>query len=180
MCTLLTHSLTHCLSYAHYSPACTGDIPQWYTNPMLWCKASAVTAVCASQASQAGQVSYQTAVNTTDGDCGDCNTSATAATAAEGTMSSSNDRDSSRCQTNQQTKHQQQSLPWQELKLGRDSLWGRSCMEFDVIGALGVCVPADAAAGDFILFTGCGAYETTMQYDFGDGKARNMWTGYNE
>eukprot|EP01031_Cornospumella_fuschlensis_P026784 gene26784-32363_t len=78
---------------------------------------------------------------------------------------------------------------WQMLsRVGRDEVWGRTCMEFDVLvggtngwgasggscglGVAGICIPEELRAGDFLLVCGCGAYDMSMQYDFGDGQGR--------
>jgi diaminopimelate decarboxylase len=82
------------------------------------------------------------------------------------------------------------SKSWKPLSsAGQDEIWGRTCMEFDVLvgstsgwsigrgscglGAAGIIIPADLQAGDFLLIAGCGAYDMSMQYDFGDGKGRS-------
>lgn len=79
---------------------------------------------------------------------------------------------------------------WQLLsKVGYDELWGRTCMEFDVLvgatngwgGGSGSCglasaglsFPKELQVGDMLLIGGCGAYDMTMQYDFGDGIGRS-------
>jgi diaminopimelate decarboxylase len=63
--------------------------------------------------------------------------------------------------------------PWTLLAAGDDALWGRTCMEFDRIYTP-VCVPIDAAPGDFVLICSAGAYDSSMQYDFGDGIQRDI------
>ena len=50
-----------------------------------------------------------------------------------------------------------------------DMLFGRTCMEFDVLKVPSVFLPITAKEGDFVLLTGTGAYDVSMQYDFGDG-----------
>lgn len=82
-----------------------------------------------------------------------------------------------------------QDSVWSLLsRVGSDELWGRTCMEFDVLvgntngwgsssgtcglGEAGLSLPKEIKAGDFILIGGCGAYDMSMQYDFGDGKSR--------
>ncbi|WP_043266718.1 ATP-grasp domain-containing protein [Streptomyces sp. CT34] len=58
---------------------------------------------------------------------------------------------------------------WVPLCPGRDKILGRSCMEHDVLGRrldLG-----DVREGDHLAFGMCGAYDTSMAYDFGCGGA---------
>jgi diaminopimelate decarboxylase len=57
------------------------------------------------------------------------------------------------------------------LAPGNTLIWGRTCMEWDgVRGAFEL--PADVREGDMLLIAGCGAYDMSMQYDFGDGIGR--------
>lgn len=58
------------------------------------------------------------------------------------------------------------------LSAGRTELWGRTCMEWDKIPG-GFELPAEAQVGDLLLISGCGAYDMSMQYDFGDGEGRS-------
>eukprot|EP01039_Chlorochromonas_danica_P008935 gene8935-9858_t len=80
---------------------------------------------------------------------------------------------------------------WLKLeRLGEDEIWGRTCMEFDILvgktngwmngagvgscglGSSGLMLPCEIQSGDWILIGGCGAYDMTMQYDFGNGQGR--------
>lgn len=61
---------------------------------------------------------------------------------------------------------------WVLLSRGHDILWGRTCMEFDTHP--GVDLPDLAKIGDLLMITACGAYDSSMQYDFGDGKGRDI------
>lgn len=81
------------------------------------------------------------------------------------------------------------SAQWRPLAVGKGEIWGRTCMEFDVLvgstsgwgfkagtcgrGNLGIDIPKEMKVGDFLLFTGCGAYDMSMQYHFGDGQGRS-------
>jgi diaminopimelate decarboxylase len=63
------------------------------------------------------------------------------------------------------------SAGWTRLQAGRCEVWGRTCMEWDrLVGTY--TVPAALRAGDLILITGAGAYDLSMQYNFGDGRPR--------
>jgi diaminopimelate decarboxylase len=62
---------------------------------------------------------------------------------------------------------------WSALETGKDQMWGSICMEFDVLGA-SFKLPEKAAVGDHVLIAFTGAYDTSMAYDFADGKARDM------
>ena len=53
------------------------------------------------------------------------------------------------------------------------SIWGRTCMEFDVLPGL-YELPQNAAVGDFLLVCCTGAYDISMQYNFGDGQERDI------
>lgn len=80
------------------------------------------------------------------------------------------------------------SHEWRSFVAGKDEIWGRTCMEFDQLigvsstwGTIGgrcgmgqqlIQVPPTMKPGDFIAITNCGAYDMSMQYDFGDGEAR--------
>jgi diaminopimelate decarboxylase len=57
---------------------------------------------------------------------------------------------------------------WQPLQRGTTQLWGRLCMEHDIL-ARGVQLPPEAAAGDVIVFCDAGAYDRSMSYVFGRG-----------
>jgi diaminopimelate decarboxylase len=57
------------------------------------------------------------------------------------------------------------------LPAGDTQIWGRTCMEWDLIKG-GFMLPADVQEGDLLLIAGCGAYDISMQYDFGDGVGR--------
>ncbi|HYN86450.1 MAG TPA: ATP-grasp domain-containing protein [Pyrinomonadaceae bacterium] len=54
------------------------------------------------------------------------------------------------------------------LARGETQLWGRLCMEHDVV-ALGVELPKDVARGDVLVFCDAGAYDRSMSYVFGRG-----------
>lgn len=62
---------------------------------------------------------------------------------------------------------------WQPLQPGNDQLWGRSCMEFDIV-AKAIQLPEELAEGDYLLFGSCGAYDMSMNYPFGDGIERDI------
>jgi diaminopimelate decarboxylase len=69
------------------------------------------------------------------------------------------------------TNHSSSSAGWTRLQAGRCELWGRTCMEWDrLVGTY--TIPAALRAGDLILITGAGAYDLSMQYNFGDGRPR--------
>ncbi|WP_431043542.1 hypothetical protein ACQUSR_17755 [Streptomyces sp. P1-3] len=56
---------------------------------------------------------------------------------------------------------------WVPLLPGRNRILGRSCMEHDV---LSVCLDLSGVReGDYLAFGMCGAYDTSMAYDFGRG-----------
>lgn len=56
---------------------------------------------------------------------------------------------------------------WVPLRPGRSRILGRSCMEHDV---LAWCLDLDdVRAGDHLAFGMCGAYDTSMAYEFGRG-----------
>ncbi|HEX8492967.1 MAG TPA: ATP-grasp domain-containing protein [Pyrinomonadaceae bacterium] len=57
---------------------------------------------------------------------------------------------------------------WQPLKRGKTPLWGRLCMEHDVV-ATNVELPEDARVGDVLIFCDAGAYDRSMSYVFGRG-----------
>jgi diaminopimelate decarboxylase len=56
---------------------------------------------------------------------------------------------------------------------GTDVVWGRSCMEFDVISTA-VILPSELSVGDYMMIAFTGAYDTVMQYDFADGLGRDL------
>lgn len=58
---------------------------------------------------------------------------------------------------------------WRPLKQGRDRILGRSCMETDLL-ALNVDL-TDVREGDHLAFGLCGAYDLSMAYPFGRGRA---------
>lgn len=62
---------------------------------------------------------------------------------------------------------------WLPLPPGDDVIWGRTCMEFDIIHG-SFKLPAGAEPGDFLLYAATGSYDFTNSYDFGDGIARSM------
>lgn len=59
------------------------------------------------------------------------------------------------------------------LTAGHTEIWGRTCMEWDKIPGF-FALPAEARAGDLLLISGCGAYDMSMQYAFGDGVGRTQ------
>jgi diaminopimelate decarboxylase len=67
--------------------------------------------------------------------------------------------------------HQQVPLICTLLAAGEVEIWGRTCMEWDKL--LGrYALPDGLRAGDKLLIAGCGAYDISMQYAFGDGVPR--------
>lgn len=80
-------------------------------------------------------------------------------------------------------------IEWNKFSPGKDEIWGRTCMEFDVLvgssggwgtgtgtcggGGRGICLPDNIKPGDYILIGNCGSYDMSMQYDFGDGAGRS-------
>ncbi|HVF30910.1 MAG TPA: ATP-grasp domain-containing protein [Pyrinomonadaceae bacterium] len=61
-----------------------------------------------------------------------------------------------------------QSGDWRSLERGDSMLFGRLCMEHDIV-ASNVALPADAQAGDVFVFCDAGAYDRSMSYVFGCG-----------
>jgi diaminopimelate decarboxylase len=61
---------------------------------------------------------------------------------------------------------------WRVLGAGKDVVYGRICMEFDVVAA-DVELPACMGKDDFLLVGFTGAYDMTMSYPFGDGVQRD-------
>jgi diaminopimelate decarboxylase len=61
---------------------------------------------------------------------------------------------------------------WELLTGGVDVLYGRSCMEFDLLGSTPIRIPPGMTNGDYVMFAFSGAYDCTMQYDFADGESR--------
>jgi diaminopimelate decarboxylase len=57
---------------------------------------------------------------------------------------------------------------WQPLGRGVTQLFGRLCMEHDIV-ARGVELPPEAAVGDLLIFCDAGAYDRSMSYVFGRG-----------
>lgn len=57
---------------------------------------------------------------------------------------------------------------WQPLGRGNTQLFGRLCMEHDVVGT-NVGLPAEAEPGDALVFFDAGAYDQSMSYIFGQG-----------
>ncbi|MEV0663679.1 hypothetical protein ACIBI3_20875 [Actinomadura luteofluorescens] len=55
---------------------------------------------------------------------------------------------------------------WRRLGPGPDALYGRLCMEQDVLEHE-VALPPELAAGDFVVFLDAGAYDASMSYTFG-------------
>lgn len=65
----------------------------------------------------------------------------------------------------------EEELQWVPLAGGSTEIWGRTCMEWDrVYGSF--TLPSEVKVGDFLLVSGCGAYDMSMQYGFGDGVGR--------
>ena len=62
---------------------------------------------------------------------------------------------------------------WTALKPGDNVIWGRTCMEFDLIHGT-YELPTAAQPGDYLLIAAAGSYDFTSSYDFGDGVARQM------
>lgn len=60
---------------------------------------------------------------------------------------------------------------WRVLQPGPDHLWGRSCMEFEKLGE-GISAPEGIKEGDLVVIACTGAYDSSMQYSFGDGRGR--------
>ncbi|MEV0119807.1 hypothetical protein AB0H77_42240 [Streptomyces sp. NPDC050844] len=58
---------------------------------------------------------------------------------------------------------------WVPLRPGRSRILGRSCMEHDVLSIR--LDLSDVRVGDHLAFGMCGAYDTSMAYDFGRGTA---------
>jgi diaminopimelate decarboxylase len=58
------------------------------------------------------------------------------------------------------------------LPPGDAQIWGRTCMEWDMVRG-SFQLPADVKEGDLLFVAGCGAYDMSMQYDFGDGIGRS-------
>ncbi|CAM9383568.1 unnamed protein product, partial [Ectocarpus fasciculatus] len=57
------------------------------------------------------------------------------------------------------------SSQWTPLMKGTDEVWGRTCMEFDVLyGCGGVTLPHRIQPGDYILIGCCGAYDMRYSY----------------
>lgn len=54
---------------------------------------------------------------------------------------------------------------------GTDMIWGRTCMEFDILKH-NTMIPQGLQPGDYIVFTNAGAYDVSMNYSFGDGNSR--------
>ena len=61
---------------------------------------------------------------------------------------------------------------WTAMKPGKDAMWGSICMEFDILGQ-NFRIPKGAQVGDHVLIAFTGAYDTTMAYEFADGKERS-------
>lgn len=57
---------------------------------------------------------------------------------------------------------------WRPLKRGKTPLFGRLCMEHDVL-AWNVELPEGARVGDLLVFCDAGAYDRSMSYVFGRG-----------
>jgi diaminopimelate decarboxylase len=71
----------------------------------------------------------------------------------------------------QRSNSSSSSTGWTRLQAGRTEVRGRTCMEWDrLVGTY--TIPAALRAGDLLLITGAGAYDLSMQYNFGDGRPR--------
>lgn len=57
---------------------------------------------------------------------------------------------------------------WKPLGRGKTELFGRLCMEHDIV-ASSVALPEEAEAGDVLVFLDAGAYDQSMSYGFGRG-----------
>ena len=66
-----------------------------------------------------------------------------------------------------------QTKGWELIQTGGpDSVLGRSCMEFDAF--FQVSLPPEMVPGDLVMVCRSGAYESSMQYNFGDGVGRDQ------
>ena len=57
---------------------------------------------------------------------------------------------------------------WRTLRRGKTQLFGRLCMEHDIVAA-NVELPPDVEVGDLLVFCDAGAYDRSMSYVFGRG-----------
>jgi diaminopimelate decarboxylase len=57
---------------------------------------------------------------------------------------------------------------WNSVKRGQAQLFGRLCMEHDIV-ASSVELPEGASVGDVLIFCDAGAYDRSMSYVFGRG-----------
>lgn len=57
---------------------------------------------------------------------------------------------------------------WSAVERGETTLFGRLCMEHDIVAA-NVKLPAEAEAGDVLTFFDAGGYDQSMSYNFGQG-----------
>jgi diaminopimelate decarboxylase len=57
---------------------------------------------------------------------------------------------------------------WQPLERGKAQLYGRLCMEHDIV-ASNVELPDTIGVGDVLVFCDAGAYDRSMSYVFGRG-----------
>lgn len=55
---------------------------------------------------------------------------------------------------------------WRQLTDGEDSIYGRICMEQDILRQ-NIQLPSTLSSGDLIAVVNAGAYESSMSYDFG-------------
>ena len=60
---------------------------------------------------------------------------------------------------------------WILLQPGSASIWGRTCMEFDILPGT-FKIPKRMLPGDYLLIAATGSYDFTNSYEFGDGIAR--------
>ena len=64
--------------------------------------------------------------------------------------------------------HKGEQSDWKPLRRGKTQLFGRLCMEHDIV-ASNIELPEDAKAGDVLVFCDSGAYDRSMSYVFGRG-----------
>jgi diaminopimelate decarboxylase len=64
--------------------------------------------------------------------------------------------------------HDKNEKSWEPVGRGKTDLFGRLCMEHDVV-ARNIELPRSAKAGDILVFCDSGAYDRSMSYVFGRG-----------
>jgi len=62
----------------------------------------------------------------------------------------------------------QKTHEWRPLADGRDQIFGRTCMENDII-RFDVALPAEMREGDAVAILNAGGYDSSMSYSFGRG-----------